>query len=206
MPMTAFEAALPFVLRWEGGFVDHPTDPGGRTNSGVTQDVYDDWRRRHGLLRADVREIEETEVHAIYESGYWMPPRCDLLAAHARSRAVRHRGQHGCRAAPCVSCSGRSAAASTATSARRRERGGRLRHGRGGRAVLRCSRSVTTASSRLAEPELGVFLKGWLNRLNALRQGGRAARLRSGRRSYDFGDADYVARIPDIGEDRDYDF
>ena len=33
MPSTAFDAALPFILRWEGGFVDHPKDPGGRTNN-----------------------------------------------------------------------------------------------------------------------------------------------------------------------------
>lgn len=33
MPSAAFEASLPFVLRWEGGFVDHPNDPGGRTGS-----------------------------------------------------------------------------------------------------------------------------------------------------------------------------
>ena len=49
MPSAAFEASLPFVLRWEGGFVDHPNDPGGRTNKGVTQKVYDAWRKRQGL-------------------------------------------------------------------------------------------------------------------------------------------------------------
>jgi len=45
MPSSAFETALPFVLRWEGGFVDHPADPGGRTNRGVTQRTYDAWRQ-----------------------------------------------------------------------------------------------------------------------------------------------------------------
>src|SRR5215467_3818504 len=81
MPSAAFEAALPFVLRWEGGFVDHPNDPGGRTNQGVTQKVYDAWRRRQGLPQRDVKMIEHDEVLAIYESGYWIPPRCDLLEA-----------------------------------------------------------------------------------------------------------------------------
>ena len=79
MPSAAFEAALPFVLRWEGGFVDHPNDPGGRTNKGVTQKVYDAWRRRQGLPQRDVKMIEHNEVLAIYEGGYWIPPRCDLL-------------------------------------------------------------------------------------------------------------------------------
>ena len=80
MPSAAFEAALPFILRWEGGFVDHPADPGGRTNRGVTQRVYNAWRARQGLPGRDVKHIGEAEVHAIYESGYWVPPRCDLLA------------------------------------------------------------------------------------------------------------------------------
>ena len=39
-----FERALTFVLRWEGGYVDHPADPGGATNYGVTQRTYDAWR------------------------------------------------------------------------------------------------------------------------------------------------------------------
>ena len=44
----SFRAALPFVLRWEGGFVHHPDDPGGATNQGVTQRVYDAWRAAEG--------------------------------------------------------------------------------------------------------------------------------------------------------------
>lgn len=79
MPSAAFEKSIPFILRWEGGFVDHPNDPGGRTNKGVTQKVYDQWRARQGQAPQDVKLIDDSEVHAIYESGYWLPPRCDLL-------------------------------------------------------------------------------------------------------------------------------
>lgn len=80
MPSAAFAQSIPFVLRWEGGFVDHPADPGGRTNKGVTQKVYDRWRARQGLAPRDVKFIDEAEVHAIYETDYWLPPRCDLLS------------------------------------------------------------------------------------------------------------------------------
>lgn len=59
---------------------------------------------------------------------------------------------------------------------------------------------------RLAEqkPKLAVFLKGWLNRLNALRN---EVGLRGFEAAIplDFGDAGYIAKIPDVGEDRDYD-
>ena len=43
-----------------------------------------------------------------------------------------------------------------------------------------------------------------MNRLNALRKRGRSAGLR-GRGRLDFGDTGYIAKVPDIGEDRAYD-
>ena len=80
MPSPRFDVSLPFILRWEGGFIDHPADPGGATNKGVTQKVYDAWRARQGQPPRSVRLIEDAEMHAIYESNYWVPPRCDLLS------------------------------------------------------------------------------------------------------------------------------
>ena len=66
MPSPRFDVSLPFILRWEGGFIDHPADPGGATNKGVTQKVYDAWRARQGQPPRSVRLIEDAEMHAIY--------------------------------------------------------------------------------------------------------------------------------------------
>jgi lysozyme family protein len=74
-----FPTALGWVLIHEGGFVDHPRDPGGPTNQGVTQRVYDGWRRKSGLDTRSVRLIETREVEAIYERDYWDAARCDDL-------------------------------------------------------------------------------------------------------------------------------
>src|SRR5215510_13313140 len=79
MSTRGFETSLPFVLRWEGGFVDNPADPGGRTNRGVTQKVYDGWRQQQGLPTRDGKLLDDAEMHAIYQTGYWIPPRCDAL-------------------------------------------------------------------------------------------------------------------------------
>jgi lysozyme family protein len=76
----AFQRCLPFVLRWEGGLVDDPADPGGRTNKGITQRVYDAWRDRQGLDLQDVALIAIDEVEALYAADYWQPPGCMLLA------------------------------------------------------------------------------------------------------------------------------
>lgn len=74
-----FERALRFVLRWEGGYSDHPADPGGATNMGITQATYDAWRRRQGLPPQPVRNISINEVQAIYRTMYWDPIGADSL-------------------------------------------------------------------------------------------------------------------------------
>ena len=70
-PSGDFMRGMEFVLKWEGGFVDDPDDPGGRTNKGVTQKTYDRWRASKGQLSEDVLHITDQEVHAIYLQDYW---------------------------------------------------------------------------------------------------------------------------------------
>jgi lysozyme family protein len=66
-----FDKALSAVLVHEGGYVNHPKDPGGATNKGVTQAVYDDWRVAHKLPAQTVKDITTAEVMAIYKHRYW---------------------------------------------------------------------------------------------------------------------------------------
>ena len=203
MPSASFDASLPFILRWEGGFVDHPADPGGRTNKGVTQRVYDGWRRRQGMPHQDVKLISDAEVHAIYEMDYWLPPRCDLLRRPLDlvqfdtavnmgvGRAVRFLQE----AAGC----GVDGDFGPGTQ----------------RAVAECDLGETIVKfcdireafyRRIVEkkPGQGVFLKGWMNRLNSLRREVGLPGFESAR-ELDFGDETYIERIPDIGVDPDYD-
>lgn len=86
MAMENFERSLAAVLKHEGGKVDHPQDPGGRTNMGVTQRVYDGYRQRRKLAKRDVYQISMDEVRAIYRQQYWdvikgdqLPPGIDFV-------------------------------------------------------------------------------------------------------------------------------
>lgn len=81
MTASSFDEALRRVLVHEGGYADHPADPGGATMKGVTQRVYDGWRRRHGVPPRAVRLIEPGEVAAIYRRQYWDALRADDLPA-----------------------------------------------------------------------------------------------------------------------------
>lgn len=77
--MTAFSDALSRVLVHEGGYVNHPADPGGATNFGVTQRVYDAYRLRKGRTAQPVKSITKAEVDEIYRSQYWDAIKGDKL-------------------------------------------------------------------------------------------------------------------------------
>jgi lysozyme family protein len=81
MTVAIYRPALALVLAHEGGFVNHPKDPGGATNRGITQRVYDGFRRLKGLPARSVKYIEDVEVEAIYKRNYWGLVRGDELPA-----------------------------------------------------------------------------------------------------------------------------
>ena len=74
-----FKEALAAVLIHEGGFVDHPRDPGGATNKGITHKTYAAWLRVQNLPQKNVRDITDEEVAAIYQEQYWNAVRGDQL-------------------------------------------------------------------------------------------------------------------------------
>lgn len=73
-----FERCLAETLAHEGGWSDHPDDPGGATMRGVTLATYR--RRRPGATKADLRAITRAELAAIYREEYWLPAGCETLA------------------------------------------------------------------------------------------------------------------------------
>jgi lysozyme family protein len=200
MDETALDNALQFVLRWEGGFVDHPMDPGGRTNKGVTQKVYDAWRERQGQPAQDVKQIADSEVHAIYAGDYWTPAHCDLIGDPLDvvqfdtavnmgvGRAVRFlQASVGCAVDGDFGPGTERAVAGCDV---------------GSTVAAYCQKREDFYRAIVAKtPDRAVFLKGWLNRLNALRRQVGLPGFESVEEKLDFGDAGYIAKIPDVGED-----
>lgn len=74
-----FKDCLAETLKWEGGYSNHPSDPGGKTNYGVIQRVYNSYRRLRNQSPKDVRSISKFEVEDIYKSMYWDNVQGDLL-------------------------------------------------------------------------------------------------------------------------------
>ena len=65
-----FERALAMVLRHEGGFVNHPNDPGGMTNKGITKKVYDAYMEKV-TTEQEMRAMQDLHVAEIYKKQYW---------------------------------------------------------------------------------------------------------------------------------------
>ena len=65
-----FEEALEHVLKHEGGFVNHPKDPGGMTNLGVTKKVWDEWIGRESS-EDEMRNLKPEDVSNLYKKLYW---------------------------------------------------------------------------------------------------------------------------------------
>jgi len=66
-----FIQCLAETLKWEGGFSNHPDDPGGATNFGVIQERYDEYNKDRGQPAKSVKKITKAEVDDIYKRYYW---------------------------------------------------------------------------------------------------------------------------------------
>jgi lysozyme family protein len=77
---TNFQAALAKTLAEEGGYVNHPSDPGGMTNLGVTKRVWESWTGKPAT-EATMRGLKPVDVAPLYKSKYWDAVRGDDLPA-----------------------------------------------------------------------------------------------------------------------------
>lgn len=66
-----FDLCHPWVLAHEGGYVNHPKDPGGATNQGITTATYRAYLKRKGLPMTDVRNLTPEQRDEIYRTQYW---------------------------------------------------------------------------------------------------------------------------------------
>lgn len=72
--MASFDLFLPIVLKFEGGYANDPTDPGGETNKGITMAVFRECS--HELLGVDptsssLKALTDVQAGIIYKARYW---------------------------------------------------------------------------------------------------------------------------------------
>ncbi|REC94876.1 glycoside hydrolase family 108 protein [Kushneria indalinina] len=67
-----FEKAFERLIGHEGGYVNHPDDPGGATKWGITQRT-----AREAGYHGDMRDLTRDRAREIYLTGYWLRAKCD---------------------------------------------------------------------------------------------------------------------------------
>ena len=61
-----FDECLKMLLVHEGGFINHPRDPGGITNFGVTKRVWEQWVGRK-VTEQEMRNLKPSDVAPLYK-------------------------------------------------------------------------------------------------------------------------------------------
>ena len=74
------ERAIPKILLHEGGFVDHPNDPGGATNKGITIATFRRYIKPSGTV-ADLKSLTTAQAVIVYKRQYWDAVCADMLPA-----------------------------------------------------------------------------------------------------------------------------
>ena len=81
-----FQRALDFTLRWEGGYANHPNDPGGETYRGISRrahplwvgwSIIDEVKPQSGEVIQDAKL--ETQIALFYFQHYWRAANCDVI-------------------------------------------------------------------------------------------------------------------------------
>jgi lysozyme family protein len=98
MAAENFNRIMDEIFRHEGGYVDHPRDPGGATNMGITIGTLRDWRGK-AVTKDDVRRLTKDEARTIYRKRYWdavcgdeLPSGVDLCAMDSAVNSGPSRG------------------------------------------------------------------------------------------------------------------
>ena len=134
--MTDFEKAIAFVLKWEGGYVDNPADPGGETKFGISKRAYPSF---------DIKNLTEEQAKAIYRRDYWEKMGCNALAWPMNLVVFDTSVNMGCSKAAEI----------------RVQMEGLMGNDWREYLLYRISHYVKLA----AKPSMNQFLRGWLNRV-----------------------------------------
>jgi lysozyme family protein len=69
--MDRFPVCHPITSKWEGGWSDHPADPGGKTMYGITEVRWHEYQRKMGMKLSPVRNVTKAQALTFYRSEFW---------------------------------------------------------------------------------------------------------------------------------------
>lgn len=164
---TPFETGLELVLQLEGGVSNHPADRGGLTKYGVTQATFNEWQlRMRGYVAKSVVDATLPEIRSVFHDLFWIPGACDVmplkLAIVQFDSMVQHRPKSAVKLlqrALWVDVDG-EIGPKTREAARNADPGAAY--------ALLTLRRIHYRGIVDQNPSQEVFLKGWMNRVDAV--------------------------------------
>ena len=85
--MADYKILKPFILKWEGGFVNDPNDSGGATNKGVTLATFRKYKGASATVD-DLKAITDEDWDAIFKEMYWDKCRADEINSQAVANLI----------------------------------------------------------------------------------------------------------------------
>ncbi len=107
--MADLKKLIPFILKWEGGFVNDPDDLGGATNKGITIGTFGEYRKRKGLpppTVQDIKSLSDKDWYEIFKDMYWGRWKADEIKSQSVANIlvdwVWASGVHGIKRPQCI--------------------------------------------------------------------------------------------------------
>lgn len=84
--MANINKLIPFILKWEGGYVNDPYDLGGATNRGITLSTYETYCWRKGYPKPSVerlKNIPDEHWNEILKTMFWNKWKADEIKSQS---------------------------------------------------------------------------------------------------------------------------
>lgn len=171
--MADVKILAPFILKWEGGFVDDPVDRGGATNKGVTIAT---WRQvgydKDGDGDIDVDDLrlltQDDAIKRVLKPHYWDRWRADEIRSQSVANIlvdwVWGSGAHGIKIPQRVLGVVQDGVVGPKTLAALNAQDPRAFFDK-----IKAEREAFFRGIVARSPSQNRFLKGWLNRLNDIK-------------------------------------
>lgn len=169
--MASSSKLVPFILQWEGGFVNDPLDLGGATNKGITIGTFTEYKKRKGLKAPtvqDLKNISNEDWHEVFKGLYWDRWRADEIKSQAVANIlvdwVWASGSHGIkRPQRLLGVTADGVVGSKTVAALNAKDPAELFR------MIKADRIKFIDEICEKRPANNRFKKGWLNRINAIR-------------------------------------
>ena len=168
--MANVEKLVPFILKWEGGFVNDPDDLGGATNKGVTLATYTQYCRKKGYpvpTAEQLKNLSEREWTEILKAMYWDRWKADQIvnqsAANILVDWVWASGVHGIKRPQKILCVAVDGIVGSRTLAAVNARDVKELF-----YAIKADRIKFIDEICKARPANEKFRRGWMNRINNL--------------------------------------